>query len=98
MLAVGFAWPFVLTSAYFGSQHALGVMVDDWMWPLQHYSAVNRVSYGYLHLSSAQWNALHAGSWLWRGVAYFFIRPGGGVALLPFLSFCIFGLQAFSVP
>jgi hypothetical protein len=93
-LTVGFVWPFVLTCAYFGSKHALGAMADDWIWPLQHYSAVNRVSYGYLHLSSAQWNALHAGSWLWRVFAFFVISPVVMIALLPFLTFGILAWQA----
>jgi hypothetical protein len=89
MLAVGFAWPFALTFAYFGSQHAVGVMLDDWIWPLHHYSAANRVGYGYLHLSSGQWNALHTGSWLWRAFAFFVISPVVVIALLPLLSFGI---------
>lgn len=89
LVAVGFAWPFVITFAYFGSQHALDQMLNNWIWPLHHYSAVNRVDYGYLHLSNAQWQALHTGSWLWRAFALFVISPVVAVALLPFLTFGI---------
>ena len=89
MLVFGFAWPFVVTFLYFGSQHAIGAMLAQWLWPLQHYSTVNRVNYGYLHLSAAQWNALHGGSWLWRAFAYFVISPAVAVAVLPFLTLAV---------
>jgi len=52
-LALGLAWPFVLTLAYFGAQHSLSPMLADWFWPLQHYSGSNRVPYGYQNWSDS---------------------------------------------
>jgi len=42
-LAVGMAWPFLLTVAYFGAQNSLSLMLADWFWPLHHYSLANHV-------------------------------------------------------
>ncbi len=95
IFAAGLVWPFLITFAYFESVHAIGPMLDGWTWPLYHYSAVNRVNYGYLHLSAPQWNALHSGSWLWRTFAYFVISPVVIVALLPFVVFGVSALQSF---
>jgi 4-amino-4-deoxy-L-arabinose transferase-like glycosyltransferase len=52
-LALGLAWPFVVTLAYFGAQHGLSPMLADWFWPLQHYSVANRVPYGYQNWSDS---------------------------------------------
>jgi len=52
-LAIGLAWPFVLTLAYFGAQHGLSPMLADWFWPLRHYSVANRVLYGYQNWSDS---------------------------------------------
>lgn len=46
-LVAGLSWPLALTVGYFASRHALGALFADWIWPLQHYSAVNQVPYGY---------------------------------------------------
>lgn len=50
-IAAGLAWPFLITILYFASRHALGAMLADWFWPIQHYSTANRVPYGYPDLS-----------------------------------------------
>lgn len=49
-IGTGLIWPFIVTFAYFYSQHALGTMLFDWMWPLHYYSTANHVPYG-----SANW-------------------------------------------
>lgn len=49
-IAAGFAWPFIGTFCYFAWHHAFTAMLAGWIWPLQHYSAANRVPYGYLDL------------------------------------------------
>lgn len=51
-LAAGFAWPFVVTFAYFGAHGAFEAMLSDWLWPLKHYSRANSVPYGYQNWSS----------------------------------------------
>ena len=92
-LAVGFSWPFVLTFAYFGFCKAIPQMLTAWLWPLHHYSEVNRVRYGYLPLSFSAWDALHSGSWVWRSFTLFVISPAVLLALLPILGVGILVLQ-----
>jgi Dolichyl-phosphate-mannose-protein mannosyltransferase len=96
-LAAAFVWPFLVTFAYFGSQQAIGPMLADWLWPLHHYSQVNRVNYGYLHLSSSQWNTLHSGSWIWRLFAFFVISPTVIICVLPFLTIGVLVWQAVAL-
>ncbi len=43
----GLTWPFLVTIIYFASRHGLTAMLASWFWPLQHYSAANRVPYAY---------------------------------------------------
>src|SRR5258708_39203222 len=50
-LIIGFAIPFAITFAYFGSQHAASIMLADWFWPVRHYAQANRVPYGYQNWS-----------------------------------------------
>jgi hypothetical protein len=50
-VVVGLSWPFIITFTYFATHQALGVMVADCLWPLQHYSAANRVPWGYGNMS-----------------------------------------------
>lgn len=45
--AAGFLLPLGLTLAYFGEHHSLSALWHDWLWPLHHYSTVNKVPYGY---------------------------------------------------
>jgi len=93
-LTAGFAWPFLVTFAYFQFHHAIPQMLSDWFWPLGHYSQVNRVRYGYLHLSSSQWDTLHAGSWLWRSFAFFVMSPTALICVLPILIVGMLALQS----
>src|SRR5260370_11726808 len=50
-LSLGFLWPLVSVFAYFRAQHSIGIMVEDWLWPLRHYTSANRVLYGYQNWS-----------------------------------------------
>jgi 4-amino-4-deoxy-L-arabinose transferase-like glycosyltransferase len=61
----GLAWPFVLTVTYFASRHALGQMLFDWEWPLQHYSTANHVPYGFANWSEEARHQLFASGPLW---------------------------------
>lgn len=87
-IALGLAWPVLVTVTYFASQHALIPMLASWFWPLQHYSAANKVPYGYPNL--AQMAVFGAGSWsmrlveivLFSPLLWFPILPLFGVALL----------------
>jgi hypothetical protein len=53
IFAAAFAWPFLLTLAWFISRHALAPMLADWLWPLRHYSQANSVHYGYQNWSES---------------------------------------------
>ncbi len=62
-IALGLAWPLLITFAYFASRHALGEMLSSWFWPLQHYSTANHVPYGFGNLpEETQYKLFHTGS------------------------------------
>ena len=83
-LAVGMAWPFLATLAYFGAQHSLSLMLADWFWPLQHYSQANHVPYGYLNWSDATRHLLFgSGPLLQRAITVLAISPCFVVPALP---------------
>jgi 4-amino-4-deoxy-L-arabinose transferase-like glycosyltransferase len=46
-IVAGLALPWVLTVAGFASHQALGPMLCGLLWPMRHYSLVNRVPYGW---------------------------------------------------
>jgi len=50
-VGVGLAWPFLLTFGYFAWHGAFAVMIQDWLWPLHHYTAGNHVAYGWQNWS-----------------------------------------------
>src|SRR5438874_4358909 len=43
----GFLLPIMPVCVYFGMKGSLGVMLQDWAWPLRHYTQANHVSYGW---------------------------------------------------
>ena len=45
---VGLAWPALAVAAYFAAERALPQMMVDLLWPIQHYSSVNTVPFGYI--------------------------------------------------
>jgi hypothetical protein len=85
-LAAGFAWPFVLTFAYFGFGHSLPQMLSDWLWPLQHYSRTNQVNYGYVPASSSALESLHSGSWGSRVLLLLILSPAFLIPTLPIMA------------
>src|SRR5712692_2766216 len=86
-LALGLAWPFVLTLAYFGAKHALSLMLADWLWPFQHYSLANRVPYGYQNWSDSTRHILFGtGSWGVRLITALTISPCFLVPVLPIIG------------
>jgi dolichyl-phosphate-mannose-protein mannosyltransferase len=83
-IALGLAWPLLITFAYFGSQHAFGAMLRSWFWPLQHYSTANRVPYGYGNLpEETQYQLFHTGSWAMRLVIRLVFAPRFWIPYLP---------------
>jgi 4-amino-4-deoxy-L-arabinose transferase-like glycosyltransferase len=86
-LVAGFVWPLILIFAFFGAQHSLGIMVEDWLWPLRHYTNANHVFYGYQNWSdSARDSIFHSGPLWARVVKILAISPGFLVPLLPLLA------------
>jgi 4-amino-4-deoxy-L-arabinose transferase-like glycosyltransferase len=84
-LLLGFAWPFLLTLAYFGVHHALSAMIADLVWPLRHYAGANRLPYGGVLPS---WRALMRGPWAWRAFGLFVTSPVFIVCALPLFAVC----------
>jgi Dolichyl-phosphate-mannose-protein mannosyltransferase len=86
-LALGLAWPILTTVAYFGSQHALTIMMRDWLWPLQHYSRANRVPYGFQNWSQSASQALFGdGSPLWTAFYLVLMSACFVVPILPLVA------------
>ena len=86
-LAIGLAWPFALTFAYFAAHHALPALLADWFWPLHNYSKVNSVPYGYQDWSDeARMRLYGSGSWLVRGIALFTVSPCFLLPVLPIIA------------
>ena len=86
-LSLGFLWPLVLVFAYFGAQHSIGIMVEDWLWPLHHYTSANRVRYGYQNWSDvARHLIFHSGPMWARVVKTIAVSPGFLVPTLPLVT------------
>jgi len=83
----GFAIPVVLTFAYFESQHALKEMLEAWLWPLQHYSGVNRIAYGALPMTSEDLAGLYSSS-SW-GVRIFILMFSAPMLLISLLAILV---------
>lgn len=97
VVSLGLVWPIIVTFSYFGSQHALGEMLNSWFWPLHHYSAANHVPYAFSDLPEETNQALfHTGSQATRFVTRLVFSsrlwipflPLLGVALLVRLTLC----------
>ena len=89
-IALGLGWPCVVTFAYFGAQNSLSPMLANWLWPLQHYSLANRVSYGYQSWSDSTRHALFGvGSFLAR---FFYALTFSPCFLIPTLPLVAVGL------
>ena len=86
-LALGLAWPFLVTFTYFAAQHSFSSMLADWFWPLQHYSLANRVPYGYQNWSDSTRHQLFGtGSLLVRIITALTISPCFLVPVLPIIG------------
>lgn len=86
-LGVGLLWPFAVVLAYFGFHGAIGVMLADWFWPLQHYSKVNSVPYGYMNWGDQARHALYgSGPLLIRAIALFTVSPSFLLPALPVIA------------
>jgi 4-amino-4-deoxy-L-arabinose transferase-like glycosyltransferase len=86
-LALGLAWPFLVTFTYFAAQHSFSSMLADWFWPLQHYSLANRVPYGYQNWSDSTRHQLFGtGSLLVRIITALTISPCFLIPVFPIIG------------
>ena len=86
-LTLGFLWPLLLTLAYFGAHHSVDIMLEDWLWPLRHYSSANHVAYGYQNWSDdARYAIFHAGPVWARVVKALAVTPGFLVPAVPLFT------------
>jgi 4-amino-4-deoxy-L-arabinose transferase-like glycosyltransferase len=90
-IAAGLVWPFVVTFGYFFSQHALGPMLFDWIWPLQHYSTANHVPYGSANWTEETRRQLFATGPLWARIfTAIVMSPYFLIPALPLLAALMF--------
>src|SRR5215469_2583178 len=83
----GGLWPLAVALFYFGIKHALGAMLSDWWWPLQHYSQANRVPYGAQNWSDASRNLIfHTGPLAIRLIKAIAVSPGFVIPVLPLVA------------
>jgi 4-amino-4-deoxy-L-arabinose transferase-like glycosyltransferase len=95
-IAAGFVLPVLLTFAYFGSEHASGAMVRDWLWPLRHYATANHVPYGYQNWSAEERHELfHSGSLGAIVIKVVGVSPGLIVPVLPLVAILVFVYLVF---
>lgn len=86
-LALGFAWPLALTFGYFWSHQAIHVMLQSWLWPLQHYTQANHVPYGFQNWSDHSREIIFHTGPLWiRVIQTLVASPGLLVPLLPLIA------------
>ena len=78
---LAFALPVLITVAYFAAQHGLPEMLADWLWPLQHSTAV-RNAYGFMELPEK----VGVGPWGYRLALIVLLSPWFIVLALPVLA------------
>ena len=74
----GFIWPAASTFAYFGTRHTLWQMVEGCLWPLHHYSLINKAFYADGGLRISDLHTLLSGS-----------RPLGLIGLLALVPYFV---------
>ena len=91
-LGLGFIWPLILVFGYFGAKRSVGIMVEDWLWPLEHYTNANHVPYGYQNWSDdARHLIFHSGPAWARVVKALAVSSGFLVPALPLVAVGLFG-------
>jgi 4-amino-4-deoxy-L-arabinose transferase-like glycosyltransferase len=97
-LAFAFLSPLILTFTYFGYQRTLGVMLQDWLWPLHHYTQANHVLYGWQNWpEQARDTIFYSGpAWL-RILKALAVSPGFLIPILPLIAVGVFAYMVFQV-
>jgi 4-amino-4-deoxy-L-arabinose transferase-like glycosyltransferase len=79
----GLVWPAAIAMAYLAAQHALPQVMKDMLHPLLHYSAVNRVPYGYMVWGDETRSMILSGSWLTTAFILYVVSPLFLLSALP---------------
>jgi hypothetical protein len=88
----GFFLPFIGVFAYFGAMQAAAIMLQDWIWPLRHYTQANHVPYGWQNWSdNARQTIFYTGPLGIRVLKILAISPGFFVPILPLVGVAFFG-------
>jgi hypothetical protein len=91
-ILVGFLLPLLGVVAYFGAEHSLAAMLQDWIWPLRHYTQANRVPYGWQNWSdNARQTIFYSGPMGIRILKILAVSPGFFVPVLPLVAVGLFG-------
>jgi hypothetical protein len=91
-------WPLILTFAYFGVHHAVAPMLQDWLWPLHHYTQANHVPYGFQNWSDDKRNKLFfSGPVVVRVIRAFAISPDILVPALPLIAVAVLAHQCLAI-
>ena len=95
---IGCLWPVILTFAYFGAHHAAAPMLQDWLWPLHHYTQANHVPYGFQNWSDDKRNKLFfSGPMAARLIRAFAISPDILVPVLPLVAAAVLAQQCIAI-
>jgi hypothetical protein len=87
VLTAGALWPLGLTFVYFAAHNALGVMIQHWIWPLQHYNQANRVPYGFQNWSDQSREAIFYTGPIWlRIIKALAVSPSLLIPVLPLIA------------
>jgi 4-amino-4-deoxy-L-arabinose transferase-like glycosyltransferase len=93
-LLAGAAWPMITTLVWFYAKGSLRPMLSAWLWPLDHYSLANRVSYGYQNWSDATRESFFGGTAPDALFSFLVVTPLLFVPLLPLLALAQLGYWA----
>jgi len=93
---LGGCLPIIATCWYFSAHHAFGVMLHDWIWPLQHYTKANHVPYGFQNWSDQTRDLIFHSGPLWlRIVKVLTVSPTLVVPVLPLVAVALLSLLAW---
>lgn len=96
IFSAGFLGPWTLTFLYFGWNHSISLMLEDWLWPLQHYTRVNHVFYGYQNWPNDVRDTIFRTGAIWLRIGkYIAMSPGLLVPALPLAAVAWLAYQAF---
>src|SRR5262249_6333942 len=84
----------ITTIVWFYAKGSLQPMLSAWLWPLDHYSLANRVSYGYQNWSDATRESFFGGAGPDALFSFLVVSPLLFVPLLPLLALAQLGYWA----